>query len=183
MINPNDRVVVVGNGGSILKSEQGWSIDNYAQIVRFNNYKIQGYEKHVGTRTTIWFTCNCNKSKVRQKYQQVYFHSWEWDKTRCECWHVIKEYHKDVKEVPKGVCMYLGEQIPEYGHIAFSTGLIAITILLQQFNKLDLIGFDWHLDEYPHHYGDNEVRGTLHNPKMEYKYLQTLESAGKIKFI
>ena len=51
MINPNDRVVVVGNGGSIFEivNKVGPLIIMHKSCVSIIT-KIQGYEKHVGTR-------------------------------------------------------------------------------------------------------------------------------------
>lgn len=49
-------VVLVGNGPSVLAGEMGSLIDSFEDVVRFNNCKTQGFEKHVGSRTTTWST-------------------------------------------------------------------------------------------------------------------------------
>ena len=48
------KVLIVGNGPSLLKVEKGSLIDTFDHIVRFNAYAIDGYEKHVGSRTDCW---------------------------------------------------------------------------------------------------------------------------------
>ena len=179
----NNKIIVVGNGGSILGKNKGRAIDNYSEVVRFNTYRIQGYQEDVGTKTTIWFTCNCNKYKVETDYKEIYFHSWEWDRKKCDCYNKIKERHPNVKQTRKKHVEYLKRVIPQYPHKGFSTGLIAITILLEKYNQLDLIGFDWGLGVDPHHYGDNEPRGTLHQPDLEHEYIMQLHRSGKINFL
>jgi hypothetical protein len=48
------ELVVVGNGPSLLGSRLGSKIDAFRHIVRFNGYRLEGFESDVGTRTTIW---------------------------------------------------------------------------------------------------------------------------------
>lgn len=179
----NSDIIVVGNGGSILDKNKGWAIDNYNEVVRFNNYRIVGYEADVGTKTTIWFTCNCAERKIQADYKEIYFHSWQWDRNKVECYQKIKEVHPGLKQTRKKDVEYLKQQIPNYPHQCFSTGLIAIKILLERYSRIDLIGFDWHTGEYPHHYGDNEPRGHLHQPQLERDYLVKLNKQGKINFL
>jgi len=47
-------VVLVGNGPAVLSRPLGLVIDSFDVVIRFNNYQIQGFEKHVGTKTTLW---------------------------------------------------------------------------------------------------------------------------------
>ena len=49
------KIVVIGNGSSVLDFELGHLIDKFDEVVRFNLFEIEGYEKHVGTKTTTWF--------------------------------------------------------------------------------------------------------------------------------
>lgn len=54
---PHDaRVVLVGNGPSVLTQPRGAEIDGFDEIVRFNNFKLDGFEPHTGSRTTLWST-------------------------------------------------------------------------------------------------------------------------------
>lgn len=48
------KVVVVGNGRSVLGSGAGDIIDTYEHVVRFNIFKTKGYEQDVGSKTTDW---------------------------------------------------------------------------------------------------------------------------------
>lgn len=53
---PEHRVIVVGNGPSLLAAELGEKIDAFDEVIRFNRYQIEGFEAHTGTRTTLWST-------------------------------------------------------------------------------------------------------------------------------
>jgi hypothetical protein len=54
---PGQSVVLVGNGPSVLlRGDIGDTIDGFGQVVRFNHYAIRGFERKVGTRTTLWST-------------------------------------------------------------------------------------------------------------------------------
>lgn len=156
-----NKIILVGNGSSLLEKEYGQIIDNYETVVRFNSYKINGYEKYVGSKTHIWFTVNKHHFQSINHYKKVITHSWA--KNNCQLYNSFKEIRNDVKKVDFGII----DQIP----VSYpSTGLIAI----YYFNKkIDLIGFDWWNNE-KHHYGDNEVRGTLHKPHLEYNLIKSL---------
>ena len=47
------RAIIVGNAGCLLNSENGHAIDDFDVVVRFNDFRISGYEKHVGTKVDI----------------------------------------------------------------------------------------------------------------------------------
>jgi hypothetical protein len=54
--SPDTKLIVVGNGPSLLTQTNGPTIDTFDEIIRFNRYQIHGYEAHTGTRTTMWST-------------------------------------------------------------------------------------------------------------------------------
>lgn len=49
-------IIVIGNGKGVLKSKKRDFIDD-SIVIRINNFKINGYEDYVGTRTDI-YSCN-----------------------------------------------------------------------------------------------------------------------------
>jgi len=50
-----NKVCIVGNGGSSI-CQNGLFIDECDIVIRIKNFKLQGYEKYVGSKTDIWFT-------------------------------------------------------------------------------------------------------------------------------
>jgi len=47
-------VVVVGNGPSLMGKGLGHKIDKFPNVIRVNKFRIKGYERDVGSRTTGW---------------------------------------------------------------------------------------------------------------------------------
>ncbi|KAH7836355.1 hypothetical protein Vadar_000244 [Vaccinium darrowii] len=46
---------VVGNSGILLESENGELIDSHEAVIRLNNARTSGFERHVGSKTTFSF--------------------------------------------------------------------------------------------------------------------------------
>ena len=49
----HDTCALVGNSGSLMKHNYGDEIDEHNVVMRFNLAPTVGYEKHVGTKTTL----------------------------------------------------------------------------------------------------------------------------------
>ena len=47
------KVIIVGNAGSLLDKENGHLIDEFDVVIRFNDFRIRGYEKYCGTKTDV----------------------------------------------------------------------------------------------------------------------------------
>ena len=49
----NNKVIIVGNSCCLLEKENGYKIDEFDVVIRFNGYRIINYEKHVGSKIDI----------------------------------------------------------------------------------------------------------------------------------
>ena len=58
--NINSHILIVGNSKNIINKKMGKKIDTFDNIIRFNDYKINGFENDIGTKTTIHFVNNLN---------------------------------------------------------------------------------------------------------------------------
>lgn len=47
---------IVGNSSISLEKENGNNIDKSDYVIRFNNFQLENYEKHVGAKSNIWVT-------------------------------------------------------------------------------------------------------------------------------
>jgi hypothetical protein len=47
------KIIIVGNGKSVLHKTNGRVIDKFEYVTRLNRFRIQGFEQHVGTKTNI----------------------------------------------------------------------------------------------------------------------------------
>ena len=54
--------------------------------------------------------------------------------------------------------------------------------MLERYDDVVITGFDW-WERNEHHYGDNEVRGHIHNPKKEHEVIQKLIKQNRVKFL
>lgn len=60
------NICIVGNSGNLLKEELGKKIDSCDVVVRIQKFKIQGFEKHVGTKTSIFASAWRGIDKVKK---------------------------------------------------------------------------------------------------------------------
>lgn len=170
--------VLVGNGTSLLDSEKGSVIDSYDCVVRFNQFKLASFEKFTGTKTTFWFNTQYewpSSERMLREYSRFYWHSWHWEE-ECDrfnsCWSSVKAEKKlkTSKETLKEMEGFLDK---DYWY--FSTGAIASWLMLKEFEKVSLIGFDW-WNRDDHHYCDSQKRGSLHCPQKEFEFFKKLGS-------
>ncbi len=168
-------IIIVGNGTSITDNKNGHKIDSFDTVLRFNSFKIQGYEEYTGTKTNIWFTVNRAHIKNINDFDEVIVHSWQWNKDLCK---IYKEL-SSLRECDKTEQNFVRGKIPLASP---STGIMAIYMMLERYDKVCITGFDW-WDRKKHHYGDNEARGTMHKPQEEYKVIQGLIKQNKVYFL
>jgi len=170
----NDKgVIIVGNGTSILDVENGREIDSFNNVVRFNSFKTTEYEKYTGSKTDIWFTVNLTHKERINHFQRVIFHSWI-NHNDCKVFKEIRDFRNVIKLSKRFI-----KQIPISDP---STGLLAIYYFLNEVDSLHITGFDW-WDREEHHYGDNELRGTLHSPDKEKEIIYKLIDEGFVKIV
>lgn len=50
------RLIIIGNGCDVLSTKRGYLIDEFDIVVRVGNFKIDGFESHVGRRTDFCVT-------------------------------------------------------------------------------------------------------------------------------
>jgi hypothetical protein len=175
------RVLIVGNGTSLLDVPRGQVIDSFDEVVRFNSFKIQGFEEFTGTKTTTWFTCN--KAHIKKSFPRVVWHSWQKDKSNDPNFQTIKEHLPNAESVGWDVIEEARQLAPIPDNFkAPSTGLLAILFFLREVESVKIVGFDWWATD-KHHYGDNEKRGTLHKPEIESTIICKLIGKEKLTFL
>ena len=68
-----ERIVIVGSAPEMKGSGLGETIDAFPRVLRFNDYRIKGYERDVGTKITDWCLAN-NANKYHKP--EVKAHLW-----------------------------------------------------------------------------------------------------------
>lgn len=185
-------VIVVGNGPTLLDVENGHLIDQFDIVVRFNDYTINNYEKYVGTKTDYWFnTINYNNKegqiRLKKSYKRIVWHCWAWDPEKDHGYQSFLSFFKGKEVNFSKTNISTIRELQEYAgdrqYFNYSTGLIAIWMLLKEFDSVTITGFDWWKNNKKHHYNDNVPRGTTHIPEKEYIVIQKLIQENKVKFL
>lgn len=173
----NTSVILVGNGPSVLDFKMGAVVDSHDIVVRFNRFKIKGYEDHVGTRTDFWFTVTQNsKRAVRgHKFKRTY-----WWKYRGGGLARFRNSFPSAINIDQSVLAEIQKTAMVFDYHRWSTGAIAAQVLLKEFPRLSLIGFDWWTGNARHHYGDNHGKGDSHQPQHELQFFRSLASTGQV---
>jgi len=182
-MNSDKKVILIGNGSSVLDFLNGHIIDTFDIVIRFNNFKIKNYEQHVGTKTDYWFTWYDFHLKDNLNLDRIYFHSWVKNKEKDKNYNKIIKKYNNIITVDYDILPEIKLEIPEYPHNSFSTGLIATHLMLKEYNKVYIYGFDWWENRKEHHYNDKAKIGKLHHPKLEYKYFKKFIDLNKISLL
>jgi hypothetical protein len=171
------NIIIVGNGTSLLDKKNGRLIDSFDIVVRFNSYKIKNYEQHTGIKTNIWFTVNKSHLSEIKNFNRVIEHCWIWNEEKDLLYQELLLEYPNCEKVSEN---FVKTKVPVNNP---STGLIAIFFFLEEgYKNIFITGFDW-WEREKHHYGDNEIRGTLHKPMEEYKIIKKLINDKKIRFL
>ena len=64
-------IILVGSSPDILKNELGHKIDSFSNVVRFNDVKVKGFEKNIGTKTTLLVMNSAAFDSSRKSYDKI----------------------------------------------------------------------------------------------------------------
>lgn len=180
-------IILVGNGTSVLDRARGREIDGFDLVGRFNAYHIKGFEGYVGERTDVWFNVLKASSvgeRIRHCYQRVYLHTWQREAAKDQVVQSFaavlhpRKFQKIDHSIIDEMVAYADE--PDYR--CWSTGALAIWLMLKEHERVTLTGFDW-WEREQHHYGDEAARGGLHVPGVEKRFIDRLANDGRVRFL
>ena len=174
------RVLVVGNA-PYEKKNMGKDIDKFDIVVRFNNYPISGYEKHIGSKTDIWClsdaTYTKNKPLVRERkhIKKKYIVTPDFYKEKLESIN-DSEFEKLLEkrdiDVPKDY---------DFGKSWPSTGLLTLFYLMKKYDDITIFcfnGFD-KTKKSIHFYENLQQWG--HKSDIERYVIEKLVKEGNVK--
>jgi hypothetical protein len=175
------KVLLMGNGSSVMDNELGEKIDNDFDLVyRINRFRTRGFEKNVGSKVNGWFVCDngiqwlenetdeVEGSSRWKDINQIYFVSPKFKHNQGlqapECQRALKLCN----EAPQPQVRYLSEDleneinsITDFSPAWPTTGLVSIQYLINNFPQIYIHGFDGHSKKYKYiHYYDNEQTRT-----------------------
>lgn len=176
--------ILVGNGTSVMDVKNGLKIDAYPCVVRFNAFQTKGYEHFVGEKSSIWFACI---PAIPEDWRTAL----SWEAVRVHTFHEKIEddavylshqqaFGSRASKVDHGVLAELRAFSHEIA--PWSTGVVAIWLMLAKFPSVTITGFDW-WDRDAHHYCDQAPRGLLHKPDVEHRIIRRLQDEGRLSFL
>lgn len=182
-INKNQSVLLIGNGPSVFYRRHQDIVESFDHVVRFNHYEIDGYEKYIGTKTTIWCSHFMKVTQENIVPIGLSIHSgYPPPKTVDSVVCVGKKNLNFIKSITNPY--YIGEEKNRP-----STGLIIAIYFLEVIgtDKIHLLGFD-HFDKYNsklHHYWNNMSYSTPkeHSGSIEANILSQYERDGRVVYL
>ena len=183
----DSTVCIVGNGPSIMKTKKGALINEHDIVIRFNDFKIKGYEKHVGNKTTHWFTglggqqTPRRASDIKQIQTVIYSHMTDRINSRVNM-KILGRPSKPVLYVNRKMRTYI---INKYFSPTMcpTTGIFTICLLLEYYNKpISIIGFDFKRSNETmlHYFGKATKYIKEHNFEKEKDIIRKLVLLGMV---
>lgn len=190
-----NSILIIGNGSSVLNFQIGTEIDKFLTIARVNNYKIEGFEKSVGTQTHIWFNGANQGLKKRMNIPEkvIVFIPPEILKKKGETIHTRIEKRLNLTR-DNYKCISF-EKMLEFENktdaVRLTTGTNAICWAMENFDDVTIHGFDF-FKESKNHYFDSKLinfaigtgikkYGNKHDLGQEIMFVDSLLDQGKIK--
>ena len=197
-----EKVILVGNGSSVLDNELGEYIDSEFDLVyRINRFKTKGFEKHTGTRVDGWFIGDVGvqwiinpKEEIEGsmrytdfKYVFIYVPNFKYNTGELEYIQNLDGEIQMISPVHEDNINSIVDLKPMWP----TTGLVAVQFLLENYQNIYIHGFDGKSKKYEYiHYYDqgDETRLTErwhrprvdHNIELEKKYLGMLRKDKKV---
>ncbi len=188
---PTDAsVILVGNGPSILAAENGAVIDSFDEVIRFNNVHIAGYEKHTGSKTTLWAArfrglvteVHCNR--VLSVLENTTFPD-----ACTETYRIPMVFYQRMKSDVQRRAQWMSGLNREVDHLEATSGLMVAAWLIEMMGvkQVALVGFDHFKKDKSrlHHYWINKTttRPKEHDGDVEAEMFSELAKAGRIRYI
>ena len=192
------KVLLVGNGYSVLDNEIGEYIDsNFDLVYRINRFKTKGFEKYVGSRVDGWFLADTGVQWLHNPITEIEgsmrFKEFEY------VFIVMPKFKHNsnglpltetIQLLPTNIEDKINSNInlnPQWP----TSGITAIEFLLDNYDKIYIHGFDSQSSNYKYiHYYDEGDKDRLtenykkpridHDYNKEKEYLNILRNQKKV---
>lgn len=189
-----ETTILVGNACILTNKNLGNKINEYDNVVRFNQFKLDGYVEDLGSKTTTIFynhttfispSINLDKSKSLILYNSRFkpcgihvFNKLKKFNIHIKNLTLLNLYDKQITKIHKDL------NYPK--NKLFSTGFVAIVyyLFILKFSSITITNFDFQSDpnniEYFNH---TAIKANIHCWSTEEKYANLWVSMGLIKFL
>lgn len=179
-------VVLVGNGPSVDGSGLGRIVDAHDEVVRFNNFRLHGFEEDIGTRTTLWSTFGQGMvpadSPPPRRVIMVHEHAKPSGEPK-EIFRIPQEFYRTMQKDIRAISKHKNAD-----KVNPTSGFLVVRWLLENgCPRINLAGFD-HFRKHrsgQHHYWNAKTFGrpTDHDGDAESDLLQPFAQAGRITYL
>lgn len=177
------KIVIVGNGPSLVGSSLGKKIDEFDTVVRINNFRTDGFEEDVGKKTSVWWRNDCNDiDEPKRSFENIMLSILPTtDKERAD---KLKEKYEDIHVVvPEHVHNHVRSCMKCKDQSWPSTGLIAITYFAQMYGKISICGFDGFTGKKHYWEPDTPPHTDFHEVEKEQAYVRELVEQGLVEIL
>lgn len=194
-VRPNDTVAVIGNGPSALKADFGSIIDSHTYVVRFNNYKVAGYEAKLGRRTSLWSSVGIGRSQFDPASPPAHSLLIDGETAKHEqaeampCERLPRWFYNQVRREVQDRSAWKSGFGPEREKLLATSGLLVVAWLLRvkQVKQVTLVGFD-HFSKVrssQHHYWVPTAfkKPGEHDGDTEAAMFADLRDAGRVTYL
>jgi hypothetical protein len=190
---PDSKVALVGNSGLMTIREWGNDIDTYDVVVRFNHAPTEGYEKYVGSKTTLRIVnghCfgGTTDTARNPSASSDFLPKLPPQDILCKTFN-MEEFYRGIMnnvnshniffpspEFMQDVSKYTPGQEP-------TAGLIGLFLLLPFFNQINMYGFTFWENDYDYHYFEKVPLAADklgHSFSREQEIVEQLQEQGKV---
>lgn len=148
--SPGQRILLIGNGPSVLNAPLGAEIDKFDKVIRVNDWVTEGYEEFTGTKTDFWITGGSSRTIIKERdpsIQPIFLipqDRWYGGENKLKK-ELTELFSSDMVSNSWFVDTLMFKRIVGLGGVARpSTGYASIILLSKLFNlKPFVLGFDF----------------------------------------
>ena len=150
-----DNCAVVGNSGTLLESEFGNDIDSHDVVFRFNQGITEGYEPHVGKKTTFRILNKHQSGAAVEVGEKTISTIREMGQLRAWVRSTLEHPRRAALVFDPEFLCYCWSWVGRRGHKP-SSGLVGIVLALKSCHSTTIFGFSsssyYNSEERPHYY-------------------------------
>lgn len=183
-------IILVGNGSSLLGKGLGSKIDSFDEVVRFNNFELDGYTNDVGSKSTILARRACDDVKLwpEEMFKKIYcFVTFcRWTSGMKQVANQLQGHYSNAEIVGADICARYGKEIglDQPNNEWSSIGALTLCHMINIYDTVHICGFD-HLkknekgcSEHYFHKPPNDDR--FHSGKKESMFTDRLIRLGRV---
>ena len=183
------RILLVGNGPSVLNYSLGRTVDSFPNVVRFHEYQTDGFRRHVGQTTKRWVSSAAHTAELIAAYPErtmpvlvavphLRGNCSYADLRRTIGARLMPSQRERIMFVSKETAQSLARRL----NAVPSSGLTTIWHFLQTYPLVHIHGFDFFGNSgRVHYFADGRQAARHHNGLLERRLVDELISAGRVQ--